>query len=77
MDMPILTECASAPAPGGARTDKARVAVAGATGFAGQELLRSREVADRYLGIGVKPETDAAGNQGARLAERLRAALRA
>jgi N-acetyl-gamma-glutamyl-phosphate reductase len=40
MDMPILTEREAAEAPGGARTGKARVAVAGATGFAGQELLR-------------------------------------
>ena len=40
MDMPILTERAATAAPGGAVTEKARIAVAGATGFAGQELLR-------------------------------------
>jgi N-acetyl-gamma-glutamyl-phosphate reductase len=40
MDMPILTERPSPGARGGAGTAKARVAVAGATGFAGQELLR-------------------------------------
>jgi branched-chain amino acid transport system ATP-binding protein len=53
--------------------ENGRVALSGA----GQELLQSREVADRYLGIGAKPETDVANNQGARLAERLRAILRA
>jgi branched-chain amino acid transport system ATP-binding protein len=53
--------------------ENGRVALSGA----GQELLHSREVADRYLGIGAKPETDVANNQGARLAERLRAVLRA
>jgi len=53
--------------------ENGRVALSGA----GQELLRSREVADRYLGIGAKPETDATDNQGARLTERLRALLRA
>jgi branched-chain amino acid transport system ATP-binding protein len=53
--------------------ENGRVALSGA----GQQLLQSREVADRYLGIGAKPETDVANNQGARLAERLRALLRA
>jgi branched-chain amino acid transport system ATP-binding protein len=41
----------------------------------GQELLRSKDVADRYLGVGATP--DAAGSgRGGRLAERLRALLR-
>lgn len=40
MDTPFLTERAAPPAANGAATDRTRVAVAGATGFAGQELLR-------------------------------------
>ena len=53
--------------------ENGRVALSGA----GQELLQSREVADRYLGIGAKPEADGTDDKGAQLAERLRAVLRA
>ena len=41
----------------------------------GQDLLRSKEVADRYLGVGAKPDRDGTGN-GAELADRLRALMR-
>src|SRR5436190_2509635 len=40
MDTPILTERIASRAQKGAGADKTRVALAGATGFAGQELLR-------------------------------------
>jgi N-acetyl-gamma-glutamyl-phosphate reductase len=40
MDTPILTERPAPRAGGSVATDRTRVAVAGATGFAGQELLR-------------------------------------
>ena len=42
----------------------------------GEDLLASKEVADRYLGVGAKPEAEDA-DRGGRLAERLRALLRA
>ena len=40
MDTPILAERAAPSARGGSGTERTRVAIAGATGFAGQELLR-------------------------------------
>jgi len=52
--------------------ENGRVALSGR----GQDLLRSHEVAERYLGVGATPAIDAAGG-GAPLAERLRALLRA
>jgi len=52
--------------------ENGRVALSGS----GQDLLQSKEVADRYLGVGTKPEADGSSRDGA-LAERLRALLRA
>jgi N-acetyl-gamma-glutamyl-phosphate reductase len=40
MDTPTLADRAAPPAGGGGATARTRVAIAGATGFAGQELLR-------------------------------------
>ncbi len=40
MDTPTLTKQPASPGAGGAATARSRVAIAGATGFAGQELLR-------------------------------------
>jgi branched-chain amino acid transport system ATP-binding protein len=40
----------------------------------GQELLRSKDVADRYLGVGATPDTTGSV-RGGQLAERLRALL--
>ena len=51
--------------------ENGRVALSGS----GQDLLRSKDVADRYLGVGATPGS--AGSDGGRLAERLRALLRA
>ena len=51
--------------------EKGRVVMAGT----GQELLRSKEVADRYLGVGVSLQDDL-GDQRAQLTEHLRALLR-
>jgi len=52
--------------------ENGRVALSGS----GQDLLQSKDVADRYLGVGAA--ADAAGaDQGGQLAERLRALLRA
>jgi branched-chain amino acid transport system ATP-binding protein len=51
--------------------ENGRVVLSGA----GQELLQSREVAERYLGIGTVPSHAAA--KGGKLAQRLRALLRA
>jgi len=51
--------------------ENGRVAFSGS----GPELLRSKDVADRYLGVGAKPDTDAADND-TRLADQLRALLR-
>jgi branched-chain amino acid transport system ATP-binding protein len=42
----------------------------------GQDLLRSKDVADRYLGVGATPDS-AGPDRGGQLAERLRALLRA
>jgi hypothetical protein len=42
----------------------------------GQDLLRSKDVADRYLGVGATPESAGPDGSG-QLAERLRALLRA
>ena len=52
--------------------ENGRVALSGG----GQDLLRSKEVADRYLGVGAKPEAGEP-DRGGGLAERLRALLRA
>jgi branched-chain amino acid transport system ATP-binding protein len=51
--------------------ENGRVALSGS----GQDLLESKEVADRYLGVGAKPDRDRSGD-GAALAEGLRALLR-
>jgi branched-chain amino acid transport system ATP-binding protein len=51
--------------------ENGRVALSGS----GQDLLRSKDVADRYLGVGATPET-AGPDRGGQLAERLRALLR-
>jgi branched-chain amino acid transport system ATP-binding protein len=50
--------------------ENGRVALSGS----GQELLRSKDVADRYLGVGAAPEATGFV-RGGRLAERLRALL--
>jgi branched-chain amino acid transport system ATP-binding protein len=52
--------------------ENGRVALSGS----GEDLLRSKDVADRYLGVGATPETAGPGG-GGHLAERLRALLRA
>jgi len=52
--------------------ENGRVAVTGS----GQELLRSRDVADRYLGVGVTAGAGSA-DRGRQLADRLRDLLRA
>jgi branched-chain amino acid transport system ATP-binding protein len=52
--------------------ENGRVALSGS----GQDLLQSKDVADRYLGVGATPESAGAG-RGGQLAERLRALLRA
>jgi branched-chain amino acid transport system ATP-binding protein len=52
--------------------ENGRVAMAGS----GQELLRSRDVADRYLGVGVTAEGGSA-DRGRELADRLRDLMRA
>jgi branched-chain amino acid transport system ATP-binding protein len=52
--------------------ENGRVALSGS----GQDLLRSKDVADRYLGVGATPESAGPG-RGVQLAERLRALLRA
>ncbi len=52
--------------------ENGRVALSGG----GQELLRSKDVADRYLGVGPTADADPA-RAGTQLAERLRALLRA
>ncbi len=51
--------------------ENGRVALSGS----GQDLLRSKDVADRYLGVGTKPESGGA-ERGGQLAERLRALMR-
>jgi branched-chain amino acid transport system ATP-binding protein len=51
--------------------ENGRVALSGS----GQDLLRSKDVADRYLGVGATPET-AGPDRSGQLAERLRALLR-
>jgi branched-chain amino acid transport system ATP-binding protein len=51
--------------------ENGRVALSGS----GQELLRSKDVADRYLGVGATPESTGP-DRGGQLAERLRALLR-
>jgi len=51
--------------------ENGRVALSGS----GQDLLRSKDVADRYLGVGATPEA-AGSERGGQLAERLRALLR-
>jgi branched-chain amino acid transport system ATP-binding protein len=50
--------------------ENGRVALAGT----GQALLRSKDVAERYLGVGAKSE-DGSSAPGARLADRLRQLL--
>jgi branched-chain amino acid transport system ATP-binding protein len=50
--------------------ENGRVALSGS----GQDLLRSKDVADRYLGVGAKPE-GASSAQGHGLADRLRQLL--
>jgi branched-chain amino acid transport system ATP-binding protein len=52
--------------------ENGRVALSGS----GQDLLQSKDVADRYLGVGATPESAGPG-RGGQLAERLRALLRA
>jgi branched-chain amino acid transport system ATP-binding protein len=52
--------------------ENGRVALSGS----GQDLLQSKDVADRYLGVGTTPES-AGPDRGGQLAERLGALLRA
>src|SRR5437899_511996 len=69
---PTASETVRTDAVKGARADKTRVAVAGATGFTGQELLR---LLSRHPGVTITHATSSSGKTGGATASRRLPAL--